>query len=57
MGDAKEYRDLYRRFCAEVELPADFLDRKLSTIYARHFYGEEERAAVRDKWVTTASRG
>lgn len=58
VGASKEYGDGYRRFRQTAVLPEDFLERKLSTIYARHFYSDAERADIRQKWSTDpASRG
>ncbi|MEZ5245345.1 MAG: putative capsular polysaccharide synthesis family protein [Acidimicrobiales bacterium] len=54
VGDAKEYGDSYQRFRREAVLPDDFLERKLSTQYATHFYSEAERADVRRKWSPRA---
>jgi len=50
VGDAKEYGDGYQQFRESAVLPRDFLLRKLTTPYATHFYSDEERAAIRDRW-------
>ena len=50
VGDAKEYGEGYQRFRAHAVLPRDFLLRKLTTPYATHFYSDEERADIRDRW-------
>ncbi len=50
VGDAKEYGPGYAEFRSNARLPADFLDRKLSSRYALHFYSEAERADIRDRW-------
>lgn len=55
VGESKAYGEGYVRFQSEAVLPADFLERKLSTVYATHFYSAEEREAVRERW-SRASR-
>jgi len=46
----KVYGDLYRRFCAEVKLPGDYVDRLCDSRYFTHFYGAEEIETARQKW-------
>ncbi len=50
VGDANVYGDGYQAFRDAAVLPDDFLDRKLSSGYARHFYTDEERAEIRARW-------
>lgn len=57
VGDAKEYGAAYQRFRSNAVLPGDFLERKLSTVYATHFYSDDEREEIRRRWSTIESRG
>lgn len=57
VGESKAYGDIYTRFRAEAVLPDDFLERKLSSIYATHFYSADEREAVRARWNSLEGRG
>lgn len=50
VGLEKTYGDAYRTFRERAVLPADFLDRKLSSVYATHFYAPAERAEIRARW-------
>lgn len=50
VGAAKEYGEGYRAFQDAAVLPGEFLDRKLSTVYATHFYSDAERAEIRARW-------
>jgi len=43
----KAYKALYDRFRAEVELPASYVDGVYASRYARHFYSDAEREALR----------
>ncbi len=47
----KPYADVYCEFLRRVELPEDYVDRLLDSRYARHFYGPEELARFRAKWL------
>jgi hypothetical protein len=47
----KPYADVYREFLRRVELPEDYVNRLLDSKYARHFYGPEELARFREKWL------
>jgi hypothetical protein len=51
VGARKPYADVYREFLRRVELPEDYVDRLLGSKYARHFYGPEELARLRAKWL------
>lgn len=50
VGADKDYGEGYKAFRASAALPADFLDRKLSSVYARHFYSEAERDDIHRRW-------
>ena len=56
VGDAKDYGEGYQRFRETAVLPPDFLDRKLATVYATHFYSDAERADIRARWSGGAPR-
>lgn len=51
VGSDKGYGELYRRFVAAVRLPPAYLDRVYGTRFARHFYTDEERARLTDRWL------
>jgi hypothetical protein len=46
----KPYSQVYRDFIARVQLPATYLERMLDSRYARHFYGDSERAKLSSYW-------
>jgi hypothetical protein len=50
VGTQKSYADTYRAFKQQVKLPDAYLDRMLTSRYARHFYTPAEREAVRRRW-------
>ena len=50
VGEARGDGDGYRQFKAEAKLPADYLERKLTSRFATHFYSADERAAIADRW-------
>jgi hypothetical protein len=43
--------DLYREVVGTIRFPAEFVDHLCNSAYVRHFYGEEERQAMRKKWT------
>lgn len=47
----KEYAETYQAFLASIQLPEDYVDRMLSSRYARHFYSPEEREALSQRWT------
>jgi hypothetical protein len=51
VSSQKPYAEMYREFIRRVELPEDYVDRLLGSKYARHFYGPEELARFRAKWL------
>jgi hypothetical protein len=51
VGAQKPYAETYGEFLRRVELPEDYVDRMLDSKYARHFYGPEELARLRAKWL------
>jgi hypothetical protein len=51
VGAQKPYAETYGEFLRRVELPEDYVDRLLDSKYARHFYGPEELARFRAKWL------
>ena len=53
----KSYADVYREFLRRVELPEDYVNRLLDSKYARHFYGPEELARFRAKWLKGSAVG
>ncbi|MEQ8841185.1 MAG: putative capsular polysaccharide synthesis family protein [Acidimicrobiales bacterium] len=50
VGAEKDYGAVYERFRSAAVLPEAFLDRKLGSIYATHFYSAAERDEVRRRW-------
>jgi hypothetical protein len=50
VGLDKAYADAYRAFRGEAVLPDEYLDRKLSGVYATHFYTPTERDEIRARW-------
>jgi hypothetical protein len=54
VGDRKAYADVYQAFKASIVFPSAFLDRMYDSRFARHFYTESERQALRAQWTTDA---
>jgi hypothetical protein len=50
-GAEKSYGDLYREVAGTMKFPAEFVDHLCGSAYVRHFYGDEERRAMRKKWI------
>lgn len=44
------YGDLYREVASTIKFPAAFVDHLCGSPYVRHFYGDEERSAMRERW-------
>ena len=51
VGDQKAYADVYHAFKASIVFPESFLDRMYDSRFARHFYTQDERQALRAQWV------
>jgi len=49
-SEKKEYSDLYREF-KKIPLPASFLESMYASMYARHFYSDEEINGFYQKWI------
>ncbi|MBV8519429.1 MAG: hypothetical protein JO197_18705 [Acidobacteria bacterium] len=43
--------EAFRRFIEAIRLTPDYVDRMLDSRYTRHFYGDEERVALRRRWL------
>ncbi len=50
-ASSKEYADAYKRFVSSIKLPSGYVERMLSSKYARHFYSQEERRAFSERWT------
>ena len=50
VGEEKEYANLYKAF-KELPLPAEYVEKMLSTRYARHFYTDEELQRFSNRWT------
>lgn len=50
VGTNKSYADVYRTFIREIQLPQDYIDKMLNARYTQHFYTDQERAAIRQRW-------
>lgn len=51
VGAQKPYAAVYRDFLRELRLSEEYVDRMLDSRYARHFFTDEERRALRSKWL------
>lgn len=51
VGVRKAYGDLYGQVVATMKFPARFVDHLCNAPYVRHFYGEDERHAMRTRWA------
>ena len=51
VGESRDYADGYRRFKREARLPPDYVERKLASRYAQHFYSAEERREIARRWT------
>lgn len=51
VGAEKSYSEVYGEFLRRVVLPEDYVERMLGSKYARHFYGPEELARFRARWL------
>jgi hypothetical protein len=51
VGAEKPYSEAYAEFLRRVVLPEGYVERLLGSKYARHFFGPEELARLRAKWL------
>jgi hypothetical protein len=49
-GQDKDYGSIYAEFTSSVSLPDSYLDRLCNARYTKHFYSQEEIAAMRERW-------
>ncbi len=49
-GDNKIYGEVYKAFRESIVFPCSYIDEMLSAKYTKHFYTDEEIAAIRSKW-------
>lgn len=50
LGAKKFYSQAYRDFAGSIKLPLDYLDQMYSSNYFRHFYSEDRRRALIERW-------
>jgi hypothetical protein len=46
----KEYADAYSEFKHKIDLPTEYIDRMYNSQFVRHFYKDDEIAAMRRRW-------
>jgi hypothetical protein len=51
VGADKDYGKLYREVADTTRLPKEFVNHLCDCKYVRHFYGDEERRLMRQKWT------
>lgn len=51
VGGHKDYASAYKSFVSGIRLPTEYVDRMLNARYTRHFYTDEERARLRERWL------
>ena len=51
VASQKPYAATYREFLGALRLSETYVDRMLDSRYARHFFTDEERRALRSKWL------
>jgi hypothetical protein len=51
VGAQKVYGELYKEVVSTIKFPAEFVDHLCDTPYVRHFYRDDERLAMRKKWI------
>jgi hypothetical protein len=51
VGADKDYGKLYREVADTIRLPNEFVSRLCDCKYVRHFYSDEERRLMRQKWA------
>lgn len=42
---------LYQRFVSEIKLPDEYVERLINAKYTRHFYSDQERERMADRWL------
>jgi Putative capsular polysaccharide synthesis protein len=50
VGSQKNYSEAYEAFKKQITLPQIYLDEMLESRYAKHFYNDEERQNIYQKW-------
>ncbi|MCI5132818.1 MAG: hypothetical protein D3904_15205 [Candidatus Electrothrix sp. EH2] len=50
VSSQKKYSLSYREFCKEIRLPESYLERLLTSKYARHFYSDSELEGFWKRW-------
>jgi hypothetical protein len=50
-AEDKSYAEIYKVFRKQTTLPESYLDQMYDSRLARHFYSQEELAALRGKWL------
>jgi hypothetical protein len=50
-GTRNAHGELYREMTSATRFPAAFVDRLCDGPYVRHFYGDDERDAMRRRWI------
>jgi hypothetical protein len=51
VGSQKPYAATYRKFLDALELPESYVNDMLDSKYTRHFFGPDEIASLRAKWL------
>ena len=51
VGADKDYGMLLPRDSRQISLPAEFVNELCELKYVRHFYSDEERQAMRTRWL------
>jgi len=51
LGVEKWYKELYRQFTSQIQLPNEYLDEMYNSKYSQHFYSPEEIKSFRSKWT------
>lgn len=51
VGAEKEYASLYQAFKTNLDLPQSYVEQMLDSKYCRHFYSQEERQSLFEKWT------
>jgi len=48
---SKKYSEVYMKFLEMIKLPTDYIERLLSSKYARHFFAQDELDLIKKKWM------
>ena len=51
VGGDKSYGELYRQVAGAIRFPADFVGHLCESKYVRHFYSEDERRRMLERWT------